>query len=76
MDQFVKVAGREGKVGGCFCRLLPLNENTDIANNMDPDQTAPLIGKCIIYPTEGAYVFGADPVGVGTSMTLFCARFS
>ena len=28
MDQFIKVAGREGKVGGYFCRLPPLNENT------------------------------------------------
>ena len=24
-----KVAGTEGKVGGCFCRLPALNENTD-----------------------------------------------
>ena len=30
MDQFIKVAGTEGKVGGYFCRLPPLNENTDI----------------------------------------------
>ena len=29
MDQFIKVAGTEGKVGGYFCRLPPLNENTD-----------------------------------------------
>ena len=28
MDQFIKVAGTEGKVGGYFCRLPPLNENT------------------------------------------------
>ena len=28
MDQSVKVAGTEGKVGGYFCRLPPLNENT------------------------------------------------
>ena len=27
MDQSVKVVGTEGKVGGCFCRLLPFNEN-------------------------------------------------
>ena len=30
MDQFIKVAGTEGKVGGYFCRLPPLNENTDL----------------------------------------------
>ena len=30
MDQFIIVAGTEGKVGGYFCRLPPLNENTDI----------------------------------------------
>ena len=29
MDQFIKVAGTEGKVGGYFGRLPPLNENTD-----------------------------------------------
>ena len=29
MDQSVKVAGTEGKVGGFFCRLPPLNENTE-----------------------------------------------
>ena len=28
MDQFIKVAGTEGKVGGYFCRLPPLKENT------------------------------------------------
>ena len=28
MDKSVKVAGTEGKVGGFFCRLPPLNENT------------------------------------------------
>ena len=28
MDQFIKVAGTDGKVGGYFCRLQPLNENT------------------------------------------------
>ena len=28
MDKFIKVAGMECKVGGYFCRLLPLNENT------------------------------------------------
>ena len=27
MDQFIKVAGTEGKVGSYFCQLLPLNEN-------------------------------------------------
>ena len=30
MDQFIKVAGIEGKVGGFFCRLPPLNENTGV----------------------------------------------
>ena len=29
MDQFIKVAGTEGKVGGYICRLPPLNENTE-----------------------------------------------
>ena len=28
MDQFIKVTGTEDKVGGYFCRLPPLNENT------------------------------------------------
>ena len=28
MDQFINVAGTEGKVGGYFCQLPPLNENT------------------------------------------------
>ena len=28
MDQFIEVAGTEGKVGGYFCRLPHLNENT------------------------------------------------
>ena len=47
MEQFIKVAGIEGKVGGYFCRLSPLNENTDnyeptpcIENSVDPDQLA------------------------------------
>ena len=30
MDQFINVAGTEGKVGGYFCQLPPLNENTCI----------------------------------------------
>ena len=30
MDQFIKVAGTGGKVGGYFCRLPPLNENTEV----------------------------------------------
>ena len=29
MDQSVKLAGTEGKVGGYFCRLPPLNTNID-----------------------------------------------
>ena len=28
MDQTVEVADTESKVGGRFCRLLPLNKNT------------------------------------------------
>ena len=28
MDQSVKIACTEGKVGGWFCQLSPLNENT------------------------------------------------
>ena len=31
MDRFIKVAGTEGKVGGYFCRLPPLNENTTLS---------------------------------------------
>ena len=34
MDQFIKVAGTEGKLGGYFCRLPPLNENTVNVNIM------------------------------------------
>ena len=35
MDQFIKVAGTEGKVGGYFCRLPPLNKNTDVGSGSD-----------------------------------------
>ena len=31
MEKFIKVAGTEGKVGGYFCRLPPVNENTAIS---------------------------------------------
>ena len=33
MDQSVKVAGTEGKVGGYFYRLPSLNENTECPDN-------------------------------------------
>ena len=36
MDQFIKVAGTEGKVGGYFCWLPPLNENTGLISNLFP----------------------------------------
>ena len=49
MDQFIKVAGTEGKVGGYFCRLLPLNQNTVLRTKLKPtfsefqlDQDLPL----------------------------------
>ena len=32
-----KVAGTEGKVGGCFCRLPALNENTGVGPDLDPN---------------------------------------
>ena len=35
MDQFIKVAGTKGKVGGYFCWLLPLNVNTAVISNSD-----------------------------------------
>ena len=34
MNQFIKLAGTEGKVGGYFCRLPPLNENTALEYSM------------------------------------------
>ena len=46
MDQFIKVTGTEGKVGGYFCRLPPLNENTEyketVRNWCDYSQCASL----------------------------------
>ena len=38
MDQFIKVAGTEGKVGGYFCRLPPLNENTEYTPKSHPSE--------------------------------------
>ena len=40
MDQSVKVAGTEGKVGGYFCRLLPLNENTVLTYVLDAQKSS------------------------------------
>ena len=31
-EPICKIARNEGKVGGCFCRLPPLNENIEFVN--------------------------------------------
>ena len=51
MDQFIKVAGTEGKVGGYFCRLPPLNENTATTVLPVPRQLkfSKVIQACVYY---------------------------
>ena len=50
MDRFIKVTGTEGKVGGYFCRLPPLNENTgDVKNQNEQTNKQKLCYNVFIY---------------------------
>ena len=67
MDQFIKVAGTEGKVGGYFCRLPPLNENTDYKYSLSGKYNGQscymqnfkgmLESLCYMYLTIGSFLF-------------------
>ena len=66
MDQFIKVAGREGKFGGYFCRLPPIKENT---GHMTKMATMPIYGgnslNTFFSGTKQAIGFGTWYVALG-----------
>ena len=63
MDQFIKVAGTEVKVGGYFCRLPPLNKNTGSRGEgqgvQTPEKITSVIGQ--LDPTSPGKTLESPP---------------